>query len=270
MMKELDTNILENQMINENQTEGMSIIVPFLNESEGISNFCNVFDMFVKELPFNIELIFVDDGSTDNTADIIMKYKFINISKAKIIHLSKNFGSHAAIRCGVENAYYDICTWVGSDLQEPLEFINLAYEKLKEGYDAVYVEKKSIKVSKGERLFSKIYSGMMRKYAVSNYSSGGISNIVFNKVIKEYLNRNIESNSSIMLQIMDYGFKNCTLSLEYKDRKLGRSKWTLSKKNQTIYRLLCFIFIYANSFGKYSWCNNVYFRYCYWFCSYYK
>lgn len=215
---------------NDKEKEGISVIVPFLDEKEGIELFCKILDEYSKELDFKLELIFVDDGSEDGTGDLIRKYRFLNIKNVKLLTLSKNFGSHAAIRAGVLNAFYDICTWMGSDLQEPLEFLKLSYSKILDGYDAVYVEKRSIKVSRANRGFSYLYSAMMRKWAVKNYASGGISNIVFNRKIMQYLNDNIEANSSIMLQIMDAGFKSMTLSLDYKERSAGISKWTLAKK----------------------------------------
>lgn len=211
--------------------KGMSVIVPFLNEEDGIECFCKEFDKYVGTLDFEIEVVFVNDGSTDASVSKIKGWNFDNIGSVKIVSLSKNYGSHAAIRAGITKAKYDICTWLGSDLQEPLELLPLSYHKLMdEGFDAVYVDKKSIGVSKMSRLFSKTYSKMMQKYAVKNYSSGGTSTIVFNKKIKDFLNYNIEGNSSIMLQIMDAGFKAYTISLDYKERVAGVSKWTLSKK----------------------------------------
>lgn len=228
-MKVSDLNILNNDESCKTQ-KGMSVIVPFLNERDGIELFCSTVDDFAENLVFPLELIFVDDGSSDNTSELIKAYSFSHIKQVKLITLSKNFGSHAAIRAGVFNSTYDICTWMGSDLQEPIKFLQMSYEKILAGYDAVYVEKNSIKVSSINRGFSKLYSSMMRKYAVKNYASGGISNIVFNGKVKRLLNGNIESNSSIMLQIMDAGFKNCIISLDYKERAAGVSKWTLSKK----------------------------------------
>ena len=210
---------------------GMSIIVPFLNEEEGIELFCSEFDKFIGTLDFDIEIVFVNDGSTDKSSELIKAYKFDNARKVKLVELSKNFGSHAAIRAGVAKASYSICTWLGSDLQEPLELIPLSYHKITdEGYDAVYVEKKSVGVSSANRAFSKMYSWMMRKYAVKNYASGGTSTIVFNHKIIDLLRMNVESNSSIMLQIMDAGFKSYCVSLDYKQRAAGSSKWTLGKK----------------------------------------
>jgi len=210
--------------------EGLSIVVPFLNEYEGIELYCAELDKYAESIAFPLELVFVDDGSSDNTDEVIRSYQFMKIEKVKLVTLSKNYGSHAAIRAGLVNAYYNICTWMGSDLQEPIEFLKLSYQRITDGDDAVYIEKNSINISKFDRGFSNIYSAMMRKFAVKNYSSGGISNIVFNGKIKNFLNENIETNSSIMLQIMDAGYKNSTLSLDYQERVIGVSKWTLSKK----------------------------------------
>lgn len=212
------------------ELNGISVIVPFLNEEDCICKFCDAIDKYAEKLDFFLELIFVDDGSTDSSVKILKQFVFQNIKQVKLVEFSKNFGSHAAIRAGLQYASYDISTWLGSDLQEPLELLKLSYDKICEGYNAVYIEKKSIKVSKINRSFSIIYSWMMRKYAVRNYSSGGISTIAFDAKVRKYLNENMESNSSIMLQAMDAGFKSTVLSMDFHERSAGVSKWNLSKK----------------------------------------
>ncbi len=209
---------------------GVSIIVPFLNEGEGIHMFCEAIDKYQGTIGFDLELVFVDDGSLDDTAEIIRDYNFKNIQYIQLIKLSRNFGSHAALRAGFQYARYDVCTWMGADLQEPIKFIEMAYEKITRGYEAVYIDKRTVDTGFGERLFSKTYSWLMRKYAVNTYSSGGTSVIVFNKKIKDYMNANVEANSSVMLQILDAGFKHCTISLDFNERAKGTSKWTLKKK----------------------------------------
>lgn len=210
---------------------GISVVVPFLNEEKTIPIFCETMDSYVSTLPFEIEFIFVNDGSTDASLELLKNFEFKNIKKAKIINLSKNFGSHAATRAGIKNATYDICTWFGVDLQEPLDIFPISYRKLiDENFEVVYFEKRTVRVSKLNRLFSKIYSNLMRKYAVKTYSSDGTATIAFGSKIKDFLNNNIESNSSLMLQIMNAGFKYDTVSLDYNERSAGESKWTFAKK----------------------------------------
>lgn len=210
--------------------EGISVVVPFLNETEVIEQFCAALDEYQRGFPVKLELIFVDDGSQDNTVDKIRNYPFCNIKNVKIVILSKNYGSHAAIRAGLINSSFDIATWLGSDLQDPLELLELGLEKIIQGYDVVYFEKKAVKVSPVEKAFSNIYSWLMRKYAVKEFEKGGINTIMLTRKILNVLNENIESNSSIMLQILNYGYRHTTISLEYHARSGGKSKWTLSKK----------------------------------------
>ena len=213
------------------QNSGISVVVPFLNEEEGIELFCSTLDEHAARLAFPLELVFVNDGSTDASEEKLGSFVFKNIEKVQLITFSKNFGSHAAIRAGVKHASYPFCTWLGSDLQEPLELLEQSHELLCGGaFDAVYISKRTAGVSKLNRAFSKTYSHLMRKYAVKNYTSNGISTIVFNKKIIDLLNENVEANSSIMLQIIDAGFKSTVLEMDFHERSTGQSKWTLAKK----------------------------------------
>lgn len=210
--------------------QGISIIIPFLNEEENAVRFCNALDQFRQQTHYPIELVFVDDGSTDQTVDRLSNYQFKHIDQYKIISLSKNFGSHAAIRAGIMNGSYDFCTWMGIDMQEPLEFLDIGWQKLSGGYNSVFIEKEEIQIGVLERLFSKIYSWLMIRFAVPQYGNGGISTICFDRKVKSYLNENVEINSSLQLQIINAGFRTITIPLRFYARNAGKSKWTLSKK----------------------------------------
>ena len=208
----------------------MSLITVIIPNYNGSAYLKGCLDSLQNQTMQDFDICVVDDGSTDGTGDLIRAHQFRNVKMIQLITFSKNFGSHAAIRAGIAKARFDLCTWMGSDLQEPLEFLQLSWDRIAEGYDAVYVEKRSVEVSSANRSFSRFYSYLMRKYAVSSYASGGISTIVFDRKIMNYVNGNQESNSSIMLQIMDAGFKSSLLSLDFNSRYAGESKWTLKKK----------------------------------------
>ena len=208
----------------------ISVIIPYLNEADGIIKCCGFIDNLAKSKAYETEVIFVDDGSTDNTSEIIAEYNFLQCEIVKIITLSKNFGSHAAIRAGIKEATGDYITYIGADLQEPPDMIEKMLALILDGYDAIYIERAATKRSFFEKAFSSTFSALMRRFAVKNYGSGGINNIMFNRKILEYLNENQELNSSLMLQIVNAGFRYSTLKMDYLARTIGKSKWTFSKK----------------------------------------
>ncbi|MEG0251948.1 MAG: glycosyltransferase family 2 protein [Christensenellaceae bacterium] len=207
----------------------ISIITPVYNESENVNDLCATLDEYAKDKPYGMELIFVDDGSKDDTFKKIQQYSF-QYASAKLISLSKNYGSHAAIRAGLSEATAKYSMLFSGDLQEPVELIDRLYHKIQEGYDTVYVQKKETQVSKKENFFSKMFAKLVRKYAVKDFPMGGVNNFMISEKVRKIINENVEANSSIFLQVMDLGFKNATVDCDYIERKQGKSKWTLSKK----------------------------------------
>jgi dolichol-phosphate mannosyltransferase len=208
----------------------VSVVVPFFNEEESLPVCCDHFDNIASKAEYDVDLIFVDDGSTDSSVDVISAFEFQHCYEVRIVKLSKNYGSHAAIRAGICIAHGDFCTYAGADLDEPENMIDVMYENIINGFDAIYIEKNTIVISALARITSLIYSALVRKYAVKEYGRGGINNIMFNRKIIDYLNNNIEANSSIQLQIINAGFKKTTIGMDYRKRVVGETKWTLSKK----------------------------------------
>lgn len=207
----------------------ISVITPFLNEEESILKYCGHMDNVAKDMPVDIEIIFVDDGSKDNTVNLLRGFKFKNL-KAKIIKLSKNFGAHAAIRAGILHSTGDYAIFMAVDMQEPDDLLERAYSEIIGGYDIVYIDKASIKTSLSEKIFSKTFSFLMRKFAVKNYSSTSTGNIIFSRKVINFLNDNVENNSSIHLQILDSGFNSSSIMMNYNSRDAGKSRWTMSAK----------------------------------------
>lgn len=207
----------------------ISVIVPFLNEEENLPLFCKAMEDYVVTLPVPVEVIFVDDGSTDGSVAFLEGHTFEHFS-SKLVRLSRNFGAHPAVRAGFQNASAPNCVWLGADLQEPLEIIGMGYEKVREGYDLVCIQKEQVSVSKSEETFSHLYSSLIRKYAIPNYPAKGVNTIFFNEKVKDALNANVEPNSSVVLQVISLGFKQAVINMKYNERARGTSKWTLGKK----------------------------------------
>ena len=79
-------------------------------------------------------------------------------------------------------------------------------------------------------LFSEFYAYMMKKFVNSKFPGKGFDIVFFNKKVKENLDRNIELNSSIQLQILTLGYNSENIYYDKRERKVGKSKWTFAKK----------------------------------------
>ena len=211
------------------QTE-ISIIVPFLNEGENIPHLVSsISDFFGSSDKPKVQVIFVDDGSTDDSVEQLKKANHKNYS-AKLIRFSQNYGSHAALRSGILNADSEYITFMYADLQDPLAVIPQMYEKALAGNDIVWAQRKTTKAGTFEKMFSSQYAKLMRKYVTKTFPERGFDIVMFNSKISRELNDNVEKNSSIFLQILTLGYKQDYVLYDKQERQKGKSKWTLSKK----------------------------------------
>ena len=209
----------------------VSIIIPFLNEEENIVLLVSTLsDYFERETRFDVEVIFVNDGSIDNSKKLLLEQNHENYS-IKIISFSKNFGSHAALRAGILNASGDYITFMYADLQDPIQLISHLFDKIVEGNkEIIWATRNATNNGLIESSFSKLYSRLMKKYVSSAYPEKGFDIVMFSEKVGVLINQNIEANSSIFLQILTLGFNQDFIFYDKQPREKGISKWTLSKK----------------------------------------
>ncbi len=211
-------------------TYDLSVLIPFLNEEENIPLLTSSLSTFFSAHPgLKTEVLFIDDGSTDGSVEVLKRTKH-NGYTARIARLSRNFGSHAALRAGIRNARGNMITFMYADLQDPLSLINRMMESSREGNEIVWAVRSNAPAGTLERVFSGMYARMMQRFAIRNFPSTGFDIVLFGKKTQEVLNAHVESNSSIFLQILTLGFRQKSISYEKEKRKAGKSKWTLGRK----------------------------------------
>ncbi|HEY6975844.1 MAG TPA: glycosyltransferase [Chitinophagaceae bacterium] len=209
----------------------VSVIIPVYNEEENIDLLIEELNAFAeKENEFTVEIIFVNDGSRDGTLNKLKNasHQFYSF---RIISLSKNFGSHAALRAGILKAKGDYITFMYADLQDPLSLVSQLYHEMicKEA-DITWAFRNTTSAGKTEKLLSSAYASLMRKYAIPNFPKKGFDIVMFSRKVKVCLDHNIENNSSIFIQILSLGFKQSGITYNKRERLIGKSKWTVSKK----------------------------------------
>lgn len=208
----------------------ISIIIPLFNEKENLNKLAFELNNYLASLDkLRSEVIFVDDGSTDGSTAILRELKH-SAYEAKIVRLSRNFGSHAAVRCGILYARGEFVTIIYADLQDPVELVGRLYQRCIEGYNIVLAQRNMVQSGFVERFSSKLYAKLMKRFVIETFPENGFDIVMFDKKVKEELNQDMESNSSLFLQILTMGFKQSAITYDKSKRLLGQSKWTFRKK----------------------------------------
>lgn len=114
----------------------ISIIIPIKDEYDSLEHLFNKLIPIVEKLPVKYELIFVNDGSIDNTLSELLKRQETN-PNIKVIDLSRNFGKEAALYAGFDNCLGDAAISIDADLQDPPELITEMVKYWLDGYEVV-------------------------------------------------------------------------------------------------------------------------------------
>jgi glycosyltransferase involved in cell wall biosynthesis len=115
----------------------LSAVVPCLNEEEGIRGTHASLSAALAKIGENFEIVYVDDGSTDATPDVLRELQKFD-QRVRVVRFSRNFGHQMAITAGLEHAAGDAVVVIDGDLQDPPETILDFYSKWCEGYDVAY------------------------------------------------------------------------------------------------------------------------------------
>ena len=148
-----------------NTSNLISVVVPTYNEEGNITTLFSEIKKSLGQTKF--EIIYVDDGSTDNSLEVVKELSRIN-KEVKYITFSRNFGHQAALRAGLEKSKGGAVISMDADLQHPPELLPELIEKWKkEGYEVVYTVRKDT----NETSFSKRFTSSLF-YKILNFLSG--------------------------------------------------------------------------------------------------
>ena len=178
---------------------------------------------------FDYELVLVDDGSGDNSY-AVMKELAKKDDKITTVHLSRNFGSHAAILAGLAHCTGDCAAMKAADLQEPSEMILTMLDEYINGYNVVLAVREDREEGFFQKLFANAYYGVVRRFALENMPKGGFDCFLIDRKVIDVLNIMEEKNTTLMGQILWSGFKTKEIGYLRLKREIGKSRWTLKKK----------------------------------------
>ena len=208
----------------------ISIIIPVYYNQDNLNIlYKDIKDKIIDKIEYKYEIVFVNDGSGDNSYQVMQELASKD-SNIKIISLSRNFGSHAAILCGLEKCTGDCAVVKAADLQEPTEMILDMVKSWKKGNNVVLAVRKDRKESFGQKLFANFYYDLVRKTSLPNMPKGGFDVYLIDRKVINVLKALDEKNSALTGQILWSGFKTDKIYYTRLAREIGKSRWTLKKK----------------------------------------
>jgi dolichol-phosphate mannosyltransferase len=183
----------------------------------------------MKSIGETYELLFVNDGSKDNTANIIAGF-CQNDESVRLINFTRNFGHMAAISAGMENARGQAIFIIDADLQDPPEIFPEMAEKWKEGYHVVYGKRTK---RKGESFFKKLTAKVFYRFlrsmtSVDLPSDTGEFRLIDRKVC-DAVNKLPEKNRYIRGLVSWVGFKQTPVEYVREERFAGTTKYPFRK-----------------------------------------
>jgi polyisoprenyl-phosphate glycosyltransferase len=208
-----------------------SIVIPVYKNEDSIGELLRCLQHIDEQLPGSLEVVFVIDGSPDQSlqrlATMLPNVPF----SSKVVVLSRNFGSFAAIRLGLEKAGGRYFAVMAADLQEPPELIITFFETLaKDEADVVVGSRIAREDPFFSRSASQIFWFLYRKLVQSETPKGGIDVFGCNQLFRESLLKLDESHTSLVALLLWLGFRRKLVPYRRQKRVHGKSGWTLLKR----------------------------------------
>ena len=207
----------------------LSIIVPFYNEQEVLEEFHSRLTKVLDSLPITSEIVYVDDGSKDNSLDVVSSFTSIN-SSISVIGLSRNFGKESAMSAGLEHCRGQAVILLDADLQDPPELIPQMIAKWREGYDVVNMQRRQ---RDGETWFKKFSAASFYKVMNAAAKIDVPENVgdfrLLSREVVDHINQLPERNRYMKGIFSWPGFRQATIQFNRDARFCGETKWNYLK-----------------------------------------
>lgn len=205
-----------------------SVVIPIFNESEIIPELWRRLSDILDKLDSSSEVIFINDGSIDNSLELLKEINHKN-QKVKIISFSRNFGHQCALSAGIDHANGKAVILMDGDLQDSPEAIISFLRLWQQGYDVVYAIRKNRKEKWLKRLAFKSFYYIQRKLSgIVTPMDAGIFSLMDRKVILTL--RQMPERNKYLSGLRAYaGFKQIGVYVERGPRYRGEPKMSVSK-----------------------------------------
>lgn len=209
----------------------ISIVIPvYQNELNIAPTFQALTSELAKANHVDFEIVFVNDGSTDYSWEELLKVYNADPERVTLINLLRNFGQVPALLAGFANASGDCVVAMSADSQDPPGVVLQMVEEWERGHKLVVATRESRQDSFLNKITSKLFYRLMRKFALPNMPLGGYDFFLIDRNIVELLLKMDERNRFLQGQILWLGHRPKLIHYERRKRELGKSQWSLARK----------------------------------------
>ena len=210
----------------------ISIVIPVYNNATSLADLLEKFQVVAAQNQEDaFEFIFVDDGSSDHSVRVLHEL-LQRESRLRIVMLSRNFGSNAAIMAGMSQVNGDAIIAIAADLQDPPELMGEMLRLWREGNKVILAARKSRDDGFISDALSNAFYTLFRRYAIKTMPRHGFDFFLIDRQVCDVINHIQENNAYLMGLILWLGFEPKVIYYDRKKRekKYGRSMWTQAKK----------------------------------------
>lgn len=210
----------------------VSLIVSVYNEEKGLRDFTRVTKEVLSGIPgYEFQVLFVNDGSTDKSGEILSELRSADPETVKVIEFSRNFGHEAAMCAGLDYADGDFLIFMDADLQHPpkcIPRILSAFENGAEVISMVRTENKDAGLIKN--VTSGLFYGLINKLSTAHMEPGASDFFAMAKAPAEVLRRNFREKIRFLRgYVQNIGFNKVNISYEAAPRVAGESHYSIAK-----------------------------------------
>ncbi len=210
----------------------LSVIVPCYNEEESVADFYAELmknEAFFREKELEVEILYIDDGSRDNTAAEVKKLREAD-QRVRLISFSRNFGKEAGMYAGLEKSRGDYVVMMDVDLQDPPSLLPQMYSYIEQGYDSVATRRVSRKGEPPIRsLFARMFYRLMKHISRTEIMDGARDYRLMTRQMVDAILQMQEYNRFTKGIYGWVGFRTKWLEYENVERAKGETKWDFWK-----------------------------------------
>lgn len=204
------------------------MVVPVYNEEEGILDFLDgELSPVISGLPYEVEVVVVNDGSKDKTLDEVSKCKLKGQKNFKVISLTKNFGKEIALSAGIKEAKGEAVILIDGDGQHPVEMISKMVSEWEKGAEIVTAVRDENTTR--HKLGSKVYYMVMRMFGNRNVVVGAMDFRLISRNVADEFNKFTERNRLARGLIDWMGVPQTYIKVKTKNRTKGKPTYSAKK-----------------------------------------